>query len=241
MGKHTIKSSVRFVLSGPKMMLLALCLGLASANTIQHRPKAAEVNMTAEAAASCDPDYGWINGPDGTNKCYMVLKETAYAQCFPEGGGGGDYTCDPSNPNCYNECYNTQCCYDYSCGGGSYYTSFNWFEAMQCCVANHGYLAEPSSQEEHDLIKERLAMLDGDVHTGYWLGASDFYAEGEWQWATGAPVSFTQWHEGEPNDVDNEDCLSMSSQDGYEWQDLGCDTRNHAEVYHYAVCQNNKG
>ena len=30
--------------------------------------------MTAEAAASCDPDYGWINGPDGSNRCYMVLR-----------------------------------------------------------------------------------------------------------------------------------------------------------------------
>ena len=30
--------------------------------------------MTPEAAANCDPDYGWINGPDGTNKCYMVLR-----------------------------------------------------------------------------------------------------------------------------------------------------------------------
>ena len=30
--------------------------------------------MTPEAAASCDPDYGWINGPDGTDKCYMVLR-----------------------------------------------------------------------------------------------------------------------------------------------------------------------
>ena len=73
-------------------------------------------------------------------------------------------------------------------------------------------------------------------------------AEGEWQWASGAPFSFAQWHEGEPNDVDNEvnlnsqlnhlfglsnyylqDCLSMSSQDLYEWQDLGCDTRYEPE------------
>ena len=30
--------------------------------------------MTAAAAASCDPDYGWINGPEGSNKCYMVLR-----------------------------------------------------------------------------------------------------------------------------------------------------------------------
>ena len=28
----------------------------------------------AAAAANCDPDYGWIDGPEGTNKCYMYLK-----------------------------------------------------------------------------------------------------------------------------------------------------------------------
>ena len=33
--------------------------------------------MTPEAAASCDPDYGWINGPDDSNKCYMILRYTA--------------------------------------------------------------------------------------------------------------------------------------------------------------------
>ena len=66
-------------------------------------------------------------------------------------------------------------------------------------------------------------------------------AEGTWQWVTGEPFSYTQWHEGEPNNVENEDCLSMSSQDGYDWMDLGCETREHGGVMHYAVCQNNKG
>ena len=80
-----------------------------------------EVNMTAAAAASCDPDYGWINGPEGSNKCYMVLRvgpgsidvtppclqDQAFAACFPGGGGGyPDWSCDPSNPNCNFECYN---------------------------------------------------------------------------------------------------------------------------------------
>ena len=31
-------------------------------------------NSSALAAANCDPDYGWINGPEGSNKCYMYLK-----------------------------------------------------------------------------------------------------------------------------------------------------------------------
>jgi len=218
------------------MLPLLLCLGL-------FRLSDASVNMTAEAAANCDPDYGWINGPDGSNKCYMVLRDQAFASCFPNGGGGyPGYSCDPNNPNCYNECYDSTCCYDPSyCGGGSYYSSFTWFEAQQCCVANHGFLAEPSSQEEHDLIKERVTIMDGGAFVSYWLGGVDYFEEGVWQWSNGDPWSFENWHEGEPNNVDNEDCLSMSSQDSYEWMDLGCGTRDHGGVSHYAVCENRKG
>ena len=32
------------------------------------------------------------------------------------------------------------------------------FEAQQCCVQNHGFLAEPASQEEHDMIKQHLVI-----------------------------------------------------------------------------------
>ena len=31
-----------------------------------------------------------------------------------------------------------------------------------------------------------------------------FPEEGVWQWSNGDPWSFTNWHEGEPNNVDNE-------------------------------------
>ena len=52
---------------------------------------------------------------------------------------------------------------------------------------------------------------------------------------------YTSWHEGEPNNVDNEDCLSLSGQDGYNWMDLQCQTRDHMGTMHYAVCENRKG
>ena len=32
----------------------------------------------------------------------------------------------------------------------------NRYEAQMCCVNNYGFLAQPSSQAEHDLIKTRL-------------------------------------------------------------------------------------
>jgi hypothetical protein len=62
----------------------------------------------------------------------------------------------------------------------------------QCCVANHGFLAQPQSQPEHDLIKARLTtrefnstvpinsmpiLVDGETTNSYWLGAVDFYGE----------------------------------------------------------------
>ena len=32
----------------------------------------------------------------------------------------------------------------------------------------------------------------------------DYFQEGTWQWASGDPWGFESWHEGEPNNVDNE-------------------------------------
>ena len=56
------------------------------------------------------------------------MQDQAYSTCF-SGGSNPDWNCDPANPECYTYCYNTQCCYDpygYECGGGNYYSSFNW-------------------------------------------------------------------------------------------------------------------
>ena len=88
---------------------------------------------------------------------------------------------------------------------GDYYYGMTWFEAGSCCYANHGYPAEIVSQEEHDLVKNRLAVIDGEgAHTSYWLGGQDFFSEGEWRWGSGQAFSFTQWHQGEPNNAENE-------------------------------------
>ena len=139
--------------------------------------------------SGCDPDNGWIPGVDGT-KCYMVLRV------------GGMEGVMESLVLYLSQDYDFSNCFYNS---GDYYYGMTWFEAMSCCYANHGYPAELVSQEEHDLIKNRLVMVDGeDVHTSYWLGGADFFTEGEWRWNSGQAFSFTQWHEGEPNDNENE-------------------------------------
>merc|ERR1739844_505256 len=145
--------------STQRLIMLLFFIPIAAASPLS---SGGNSSALALAAANCDPDYGWIDGPEGTNKCYMYLKDQAYSACFPGGGGGfPDWSCDPANPNCYLDCYDSYCCQDpYACGGGTYYTSFNWFEAQQCCVENHGFLAEPASQEEHDLIKQHLVISE---------------------------------------------------------------------------------
>ena len=72
----------------------------------------------------------------------------------------------------------------------------NRYEAQQCCVNNYGFLAQPSSQAEHDLIKTRLQTsegslssecmyiikdnsfsVDGNYTSSYWLGGVDYFGE----------------------------------------------------------------
>ena len=51
-------------------------------------------------------------------------------------------------------CYPYRACLDLS------ELDLSRFEAQQCCVENHGFLAEPASQEEHDLIKQHLVISE---------------------------------------------------------------------------------
>ena len=40
--------------------------------------------------------------------------------------------------------------------------------------------------------------------SAWWLGGNDMYSEGEWNWNSGQQFSFTNWHEGEPNNSGQE-------------------------------------
>ena len=56
--------------------------------------------------------------------------------------------------------------------------------------------------------------------TDMWLGGSDNAYEGQWLWANGSPMTYTNWYSGEPNNHGgNEECLHM--RDG-KWNDIKC-------------------
>ena len=56
----------------------------------------------------------------------FFFRDTEIANCGLSYGGGGGGVCSPDYYNCYAECYDVSCCYDYTCSGGSYYGYLNW-------------------------------------------------------------------------------------------------------------------
>ncbi len=66
----------------------------------------------------------------------------------------------------------------------------------------------------------------------YWFGGfqppgSPDEPEGDWEWVTGEPFVYTNWHVGEPNDFDGreEDCLDPHPDGSLGWNDSSCDDR----------------
>merc|ERR1712228_207880 len=98
-----------------KSSLALLLLSLAGLHAkLQYGP-IAEYNHN-NPRAGCDPDYGWMDGVEGSGKCYMLIKNLDFDTCYNTGATG---------------------------------YGMNWFDAMECCYYNGGYLAEVANAEEH--------------------------------------------------------------------------------------------
>lgn len=95
----------------------------------------------------------------------------------------------------------------------------SWEEARRGCASGGGRLAEPSTSEEHEAIASRLKAP---------LAASDFWIglarddRGQWSWEDGAPLSFSSWAPGEPNNAGEEHCAEVYQASGL-WNDLSCE------------------
>lgn len=76
-------------------------------------------------------------------------------------------------------------------------------EAAKYCNGKGGYLATITSQEENDFVYSYI--LQQGFESAY-FGLSDSASEGTWEWCTGEPLDYTNWHSGEPNnEYSNED------------------------------------
>ena len=91
----------------------------------------------------------------------------------------------------------------------------SWDDANIQAVAEDAYLVAINDAAEQDWISKTFGPH------GCWIGLTDHVNEGEWVWASGEPVTFTNWAPHEPHDTDwgDEDFVSM----GFlgKWSDVG--------------------
>jgi cysteine-rich repeat protein len=77
-------------------------------------------------------------------------------------------------------------------------TRWDTAEAQAVCLGGH--LPTIDAAAENDWLYDSFALLGGAGH-GLWIGLSDAAQEGTWVWSSGAPLTYTHWGEGEPNDL----------------------------------------
>ncbi|XP_055860990.1 macrophage mannose receptor 1-like [Biomphalaria glabrata] len=88
-------------------------------------------------------------------------------------------------------------------------SGFTSQEAIQYCENFGGYLAEINSEEEFGAILDFIQYF----MKGYsvLIGGTDAAVESSWVFQhSGSPVEFFKWHNGEPNNVGNEDCMALA-------------------------------
>ncbi len=105
-------------------------------------------------------------------------------------------------------------------------TPLTWAEAEAHCATLGAHLARSDDAEQSrglaGLIRERGGSAGNDR---WWIGLSDRGREDQAAWSDGAPVGFTGWAEGQPDDAAcGEDCAALRPKNG-TWSDGHCALR----------------
>uniref|UniRef100_A0A8B9NY81 MRC1 protein n=1 Tax=Apteryx owenii TaxID=8824 RepID=A0A8B9NY81_APTOW len=103
-----------------------------------------------------------------------------------------------------------------------YRTPKIWKEAQSSCRKEGGELASIHNIEEYSFAVSQLGYKPDDE---LWIGLNDFRVQMYFEWSDGTPVTYTKWHQGEPNHTHNKaDCIIMKGEDGF-WADSACEKK----------------
>lgn len=111
----------------------------------------------------------------------------------------------------------------------------DWYQAEAKAVSSGGHLVAINNATENIWIVQNFGS-----YLNCWIGFTDVAQEGIWVWISGEPVTYTNWHVGEPNNsggnedwahiYTNMDDPNLISWHGY-WNDVTTPTSPHAVYY----------
>lgn len=105
-----------------------------------------------------------------------------------------------------------------------------WYEAQLKAQDLGGELATINDSAENEWIRSTFMNFGGQDRL-LWIGLSDRDVEGTFEWNDGAPLGYTNWNPGEPNDLGNEDYVVMNDVATGGWNDA------HSGEHLYAVVE----
>ena len=86
----------------------------------------------------------------------------------------------------------------------------NWTDAEAEAVLLGGHLVTINNEQEQNFLVSTYLSGNDATTKRYWIGLNDQAIEGTFIWASGQPVTYTNWHPGEPNNQNNEDYVQMN-------------------------------
>ncbi|KAK4303963.1 hypothetical protein Pmani_024062, partial [Petrolisthes manimaculis] len=99
---------------------------------------------------------------------------------------------------------------------------------LASCLGVNGWLVTVAGEEVQGVARDAAKSLGSNV----WIGLSEKDSVGEWRWADGTQLNYTNWAHDQPQSVDGEGgvCVSWSGNEG-EWM-----TALRLNTHHY-LCQ----
>ena len=89
-------------------------------------------------------------------------------------------------------------------------TLSTWSDAEAYAESIGGYLATVRNSAEQQWFIDNVLVGD-NAFSGFWIGLRRTEGGGPFSWVSGDPVSFTDWHPGEPNNAcGGEPCTVMN-------------------------------
>jgi hypothetical protein len=97
-----------------------------------------------------------------------------------------------------------------------YETLKNQANSQDYAQQNGGNLVSIHCDEQNNQI---YSQFGGNK---FWIGVNDLASEGTFVNNDGTPFDYDNWKDGEPNNINGEDCVITGDNWGKEWIDTGC-------------------